>query len=62
MDKDITLAAVVPGAWLGGLLVLLVYTVLSPFLFVFALFRPEGLADIPTLLLDLLGGSGQSAG
>lgn len=62
MDKHITLAAVVPGAWLGGLLLLLVYTVLSPVLFIIALFRPEGLDDIPGLFGELLGGSGQTDG
>lgn len=62
MNKDITLAAVVPLTWLGGLLLVLVYTLLSPFLFIFALLRPEGLDDIPTLFGELLGGSGQTGG
>ena len=61
-DKDITIAAVVPGAWLAGLLLMVVYTVLSPFLFIFALFLPEGLDDLPALLGELLGGSGQTGG
>lgn len=62
MDKDITLAAVVPVTWLGGLLLMVVYTLLSPFVFIYALFRPEGISDIPTLFAELLGGSGQTGG
>jgi hypothetical protein len=62
MDKDISLAAVIPVGWLGGLLLLLLYTLASPFLFIYALFQPEGLNDIPALFGELLGGSGQTGG
>ncbi len=62
MEKDITLAAVVPVGWLGGFLLLLLYTLASPFLFIYALFQPEGLSDIPGLFEELLGGSGQTGG
>ncbi|HOQ89181.1 MAG TPA: hypothetical protein PLO53_04800 [Candidatus Hydrogenedentes bacterium] len=57
MNKDITLAGLVPGAWLTGLLGLVVgalafvlYTVASPVLFLIALFRPEGVDDILALI------------
>ena len=62
MGKDITLAAIFPVTWLGGLLLMLFYTLLSPFLFIFALFLPEGLDDLPALFGELLGGSGQTGG
>ena len=62
MDKDITLAAVFPVTWLAGLLLMLVYTLLSPVLFVFTLFVPEGLDDFPALLERLLGIGGQTGG
>ena len=63
MDKDITLAGLVPGAWLTGLLGLIVgalafvlYTVASPVLFLIALFRPEGVDNIVALISG--GGDG----
>jgi len=61
MNKDITLAGLVPGAWLTGLLGLIVgaltfvlYTVASPVLFLVALFSPQGVDDI---LIMLTGGT-----
>ena len=62
MDKDITLAALVPAGWLGGLVLLVAYMLVSPVLFIVALFRPEGLEDLPDMLLELIGGAGQSGG
>lgn len=63
LDKDITLAGLVPGAWLTGLLglilgalVFVLYTVASPVLFLIALFRPEGVDDIVALISG--GGDG----
>ncbi|MBP9004424.1 MAG: hypothetical protein KBH78_12450 [Candidatus Hydrogenedentes bacterium] len=63
MEKDITLAGLVPGAWLTGLLGLILgalafvlYTVASPVLFLITLFRPEGVDDI---LAMLTGGGGE---
>jgi len=61
MNKDITLAGLVPGAWLTGLLGLIVgalvfvlYTVASPVLFLVALFSPQSVDDI---LIMLTGGT-----
>lgn len=62
MDKDITLAALVPAGWLGGLVLLVAYMLVSPVLFIVALFRPEGVEDLPDMLLELIGGAGQSGG
>lgn len=64
MEKDITLAGLVPGMWLTGLLGLVLgvlafvlYTVASPILFLVALFRPEGVDDI----LAMLAGGGEDS-
>jgi hypothetical protein len=40
MEKDFTLALIVPAVWVANVLFLLIYTIASPVLFFVALFSP----------------------
>jgi|GEM_PF-2462887 len=40
MEKDFSLALIVPSIWIANVLFLLIYTLISPILFFIALFSP----------------------
>lgn len=54
MEKNFTLALIVPGIWLGNVLFLVLYTLVSPILFIAALFVPYS----PGELIDSIFGGG----
>lgn len=55
MQKDFSLALHVPGLWVGSVLFTIVMTVLSPILFIAAIFVPYSVDDIIAMVT---GGSG----
>ncbi len=57
MDKDFTLALIVPGIWLGDVLFLVLYTLVSPILFIAALFVPYSPQEI---INSIFGGGSET--
>ncbi len=53
MEKDFSLAILVPGIWIASVLVVLLETIAAPFVFIYALFLPESLDDI---MEDIMSG------
>ncbi|MCA1901300.1 MAG: hypothetical protein LDL53_03630 [Candidatus Hydrogenedens sp.] len=53
-NKDFTLALMVPAIWIGDILFLVLYTIASPVLFFWALFKPESPQEF---IVNLFGGS-----
>jgi len=53
-NKDFSLALTVPLVWIGSLLLFLIFTLLSPFLFLVSLFVNVGFEELVRLFLDAL--------
>lgn len=56
MQKDFSLALYVPGLWLGSVVFTLLMTVLSPILFIAAIFVPYSVDDIIAMVTGGNGG------